>query len=82
MPVAAQTLDQTGNRQQQRIRQGERSGQLTPREAQRPNYRQMRLNRMEMRMRQRNGRQFDAAIAISAASDAGPRQHADLSPQT
>lgn len=55
MPVAAQQIDQREHRQEQRIRQGEATGQLTPTEARRLHYREMRLHRAEARMRWRNG---------------------------
>ncbi|HZU51059.1 MAG TPA: hypothetical protein VE968_04205 [Sphingomicrobium sp.] len=55
VPVAAQQIDQREHRQEQRIRQGEASGQLTRSEARRLQYREMRLHRLEARMRMRNG---------------------------
>ena len=54
-PAAAQNIDQRQSMQHQRIREGERSGELTPAEARRLHYREMRLRRMEARMRARNG---------------------------
>lgn len=42
-------------RQEQRIRQGERSGQLTPAEARRLQFLEARLRRTEARMRMRHG---------------------------
>lgn len=55
VPAAAQSVNQREIRQEQRIRQGERSGQLTPMEARRLHYLEMRLHRTEARMRWRNG---------------------------
>ena len=54
-PAIAQQIDQREQRQEQRIRQGEASGQLTPAEARRLHYLEMRLHRTEARMRWRNG---------------------------
>jgi hypothetical protein len=55
IPAAAQPVNQREYRQEQRIRQGEASGQLTPREARRLQFLEMRLHRTEARMRWRNG---------------------------
>jgi len=55
VPASAQHLDQRQYRQEQRIRQGERSGQLTPAEARRLQFLEARLHRTEARMRWRNG---------------------------
>ena len=55
VPATAQSIHQGENRQEQRIRQGERTGQLTPDEARRLQYREMKLHRTEARMRWRNG---------------------------
>ena len=55
VPALAQNLDQRQYRQEQRIRQGERNGQLTPAEARRLQYMEMRLHRTEARMRWQNG---------------------------
>jgi hypothetical protein len=55
VPALAQHLDQRQYRQEQRIRQGERDGQLTPAEARRLQYMEMRLHRTEARLRWRNG---------------------------
>lgn len=54
-PAIAQSIDQRAGYQDQRIREGERDGQLTPGEARRLHYRQMRQHRMEARMRWRSG---------------------------
>ena len=53
--ASAQNLNQRQYQQEQRIRQGERSGQLTPAEARRLQYMEMRLQRTEARLRWRNG---------------------------
>lgn len=55
IPAAAQPVNQRQSRQEQRIRQGEASGQLTPREARRLQFLEMRLHRTEARMRSENG---------------------------
>ena len=55
VPAAAQNIDQHEMRQQQRIRQGVRNGQLTRAEAQRLRYLEMRLRRTEARLRWRSG---------------------------
>lgn len=55
MPAVAQQIDQREHRQEQRIRQGEATGQLTPREARRLQFLEMRLHRTEARMRWHNG---------------------------
>ena len=55
IPVGAHPIDQRANRQEQRIRQGERTGALTPAEARQLQYREMRLRRTEARLRWRNG---------------------------
>ena len=51
----AQPINQRERMQEHRIRQGERSGQLTPMEARRLHYLEMRLHRTEARMRMENG---------------------------
>jgi hypothetical protein len=55
MPAAAQPVHQRERSQEQRIRQGERSGRLTPAEARRLQYLEARLHRTEARMRLENG---------------------------
>lgn len=55
VPAAAQSINQREHRQEQRIRQGERSGRLTPVEARRLQFLEIRLRRTEARMRARNG---------------------------
>lgn len=55
IPVAAQSVHQRQHRQEQRVRQGERTGQLTPAEAHRLQYVEMRLRRTEARLRSRSG---------------------------
>lgn len=55
VPAAAQQVDQREHRQEQRIRQGERNGQLTPAESRRLQFLEMRLHRTEARMRWRHG---------------------------
>lgn len=55
VPAAAQSVDRQQVRQEQRIRQGERSGQLTPAEARRLHYLEARVRRTEARMRWRSG---------------------------
>ncbi|HET7281157.1 MAG TPA: hypothetical protein VFI67_02445 [Sphingomicrobium sp.] len=55
LPATAQTINQREARQTQRINRGIRSGQLTPAEARRLHYLEMRLRRTEARMRWRNG---------------------------
>ncbi len=55
IPANAQSINQREHRQEQRIRQGERNGQLTRAEARRLQLREMRLHRTEARMRSRNG---------------------------
>jgi hypothetical protein len=55
VPAAAQSVDQREHRQTERIREGERNGALTPREARRLHHREVRLHRTEGRMRARNG---------------------------
>lgn len=54
-PVLAQTVNQRANRQEQRIREGRATGQLTPAEARRLRFLEMRLRRTEAEMRYRNG---------------------------
>ena len=51
----AQSIDQRHVEQQQRIRRGVETGQLTPREARRDERQQMRIERTEARMRARHG---------------------------
>jgi Ni/Co efflux regulator RcnB len=58
VPAAAQSVDQREQHQEQRIRQGEASGQLTPAESRRLRFLEMRLHRTEARMRWRNGGQL------------------------
>jgi hypothetical protein len=58
VPALAQNLNQRQYRQEQRIRQGERNGQLTPAEARRLQYMEMELRRTEARLRSRNGGQL------------------------
>lgn len=55
IPVAAQPINQREHRQEQRIRQGAATGQLTPAEARRLQFLEMRLHRTEARMRSQNG---------------------------
>ena len=55
LPATAQPINQREYRQEQRIRQGEATGQLTPAEARRLHYLEMRLHRTEARMRWHNG---------------------------
>lgn len=55
MPATAQQIDQREHRQEQRIREGVASGQLTPAEAHRLHFLEMRLHRTEARMRWQNG---------------------------
>lgn len=55
VPAAAQNLHRYQANQEQRIRQGERSGSLTPAEARRLQYLEARVRRTEMRMRERSG---------------------------
>ena len=55
LPAAAQGIDQREANQHARIEQGVRSGDLTPGEAHRLHQRQVRLHRVEARMRARNG---------------------------
>lgn len=54
-PAAAQTVHQREHRQEQRINQGVRSGQLTRAEAHRLRYLEARVRRTEARMRWRSG---------------------------
>jgi uncharacterized protein HemX len=53
--AVAQTVHQRAASQERRIRQGERTGQLTPAEARRLQFLEARLHRTEARMRARNG---------------------------
>lgn len=55
VPAAAQSVNQRQYGQEHRIRQGERTGQLTPAEARRLQFLEMRLRRTEARMRWRSG---------------------------
>jgi hypothetical protein len=55
MPAVAQPINQRERSQEQRIRQGERTGQLTPAEARRLQYLEARLHRTEARMRYESG---------------------------
>lgn len=55
VPANAQSIHQREQRQEQRIRQGEANGRLTPAEARRLHFLEMRLHRTEARMRWRNG---------------------------
>jgi len=61
VPAAAQTVHRHEMRQEQRIRQGERTGRLTPAEAQRLQYLEARVRRTEMRMRMRHGGRLTSA---------------------
>lgn len=54
-PLLAQTVNQREHRQEQRIREGEATGRLTPAEARRLHFLEMRLHRTEAEMRYRNG---------------------------
>lgn len=54
-PVLGQPVNQREQRQEQRIRQGEMTGQLTPREARRLHFLEARLHRTEAEMRWHNG---------------------------
>ena len=53
--VQAQNVDQRHNDQQQRVDQGIRNGSLTPRETNRTEHQQGRIDRQESRMRSRDG---------------------------
>lgn len=55
VPATAQTVNQREMRQQQRISQGVRSGQLSRPEAQRLRYLELRLRRTQARLRWRHG---------------------------
>lgn len=55
VPAFAQSVHERERSQEQRIRQGERSGELTPMEARRLQYLEMRLHRTEARLRMENG---------------------------
>lgn len=55
VPALAQNLNQRQYQQEQRIRQGERNGQLAPAEARRLQYMETRLHQTEARLRWRNG---------------------------
>lgn len=55
LPATAQPINQREHRQEQRIRQGEATGQLRPGEARRLQFLEMRLHRTEARMRSENG---------------------------
>lgn len=55
LPATAQSINQREHRQEQRIREGEQSGQLTPQEARRAQFREMKVRKTEARMRWRNG---------------------------
>jgi hypothetical protein len=55
VPAAAQTVNEREHSQEQRIRQGEHSGELNPQEARRLQFLEMRLHRTEARMRMENG---------------------------
>lgn len=55
VPATAQTVNQREHRQEQRIRQGERTGRLTPAETRRLQYLEARLRRTEARMRWEHG---------------------------
>jgi DNA-binding CsgD family transcriptional regulator len=61
IPAVAQPINQREHRQEQRIRRGVASGQLTPAEARRLRYLEMRLHRTEARMRWRNGGRLSPA---------------------
>lgn len=60
VPAAAQTVNQREHRQEQRIRQGERSGRLTPAETRRLQMLEARLHRTEARLRWRSGGRLTA----------------------
>lgn len=53
--AAAQSVNQRQYHQEERIREGERSGQLTPAEARHLRYLEMQLRRTEARLRWRSG---------------------------
>lgn len=55
MPALAQQVHQREFRQEHRIHQGEATGRLTPAEARRLQFLEMRLHRTEARMRSENG---------------------------
>jgi len=55
LPAVAQPIDQREHRQQQRIRRGVETGQLTPAEVRRLHFLEMRLRRTEARMRFQSG---------------------------
>lgn len=59
--ASAQPVNQREARQEHRIRQGVRTGQLTPAEARRLRYLETRLHRTEARMRWRNGGRLSPA---------------------
>jgi hypothetical protein len=54
-PANGQPVQQRERRQEQRIRQGEATGRLTPAETRRLHFLEMRLHRTEARMRWRSG---------------------------
>jgi hypothetical protein len=54
-PALAQSINRQATSQELRIRQGVRSGELTPAEANRLRFLEERVRRTEMRMRARNG---------------------------
>ena len=60
LPAVAQPINQREHRQEQRIRQGEASGQLTPAETRRLRFLEARLHRTEARMRWRSGGRLSA----------------------
>lgn len=59
--IANAQIHQRERVQQNRIEQGERSGQLSPREARRLQMLQARIHRAEARMRWRNGGRLNPA---------------------
>ena len=58
LPAFAQPVDATQQRQDQRIEQGVKTGQLTPRETARLEYRHARTERFEQRAREEHGGRF------------------------
>jgi len=54
-PVAAQTVDARAQHQEARIQQGAATGALTPHETRVLQHKQMKLKRIEARMRARHG---------------------------
>jgi Ni/Co efflux regulator RcnB len=60
-PAVAQSLNRQQTSQEHRIRQGVRTGELTPQEARRLQFLETRLYRTEQRMRMRNGGRLSPA---------------------